>query len=335
MKVFAIDPKDVVVDQEYRTRHGEPDAKKVKEFLDSMVDRNERNLPPQILNAVVRPGEKEGKYVLVDGEHRLLALVEFNKLMKANGEDVVPLYATVEVDKDKVTTLTTSIEANLRAELDLLDKAVGMARLQEAGQTLEQIAHTYHCGVSTASDIIAVGKLPKKIQAKIESGTLTIEGAMVLARYNKDPKLQEELLTLAEQDRKAMDSIEERAAARAKAAAEPKGEKGTTEAKGKKAAPAAKKKTAKGKTTAENVKAAVAEKGVQKRKKTAEATPSTKSYRAFVKLVEDKEWQKGLPGPALDLIGVIEGWFEGDRGDQSLHNGFEKFCKSSVASKAA
>lgn len=326
MLILELDPKDVIVNAESRTRRAEPDEKKVTSFAHSMLERSEAGQTHQILPGVVRPAEDEGKYLLEDGEHRLKA-VEYLNSSLPKGAEPFKFLATVSRDDDAQAILT-SVEANLtRADLNLFDKAVGLQRLVDLGMTQEQIAQRLNMKPSTVSDTLTAGKLPIKYQ-QTALKKLTEEATIVLARVPVDMRddILEASIAYHEQVEAIGTAAEEAAAAEEEDEQEeeaPKAKKATKSAP-KSAAVARKGKGKSGKVSAETVKRVARQKGAMKDKS---GRRSSKDIQTFLEAFFGPNVTESIPQPARDLAEYLDIYIDGDRGDGWMKQKMLECCR--------
>ena len=349
-KLQAFDPSTLVVNPAIRARRGEPNKDKVDTLAANMYERRQANTFHQIQPGVVRIIEENGVETveLIAGDHRRLAEIKLNANL-GDGDERYDFLAIAVPANDTQALLDALDENEFRVAATVFDKGDAWSKLVALGLKQSEIAARYGAKESTVSDYIKTAKLPKKIQVAVAKGELTEEGAIALARYNKDPKLQEELFNLSTLERESRESIMARAEARSKGEpepteSEPEAEETAPESKSSKSkvpvSEAVKnkpktggKKTATGKTTAADVKSAIKKQGVQKKKTDA---GSRNTLRDLIQLLQARYGEKvadPVPEPYATLAGAIEEYYDG-LGDQAFINRWEKCVRVKFAAAA-
>lgn len=329
-------PEEIILNPAIMERPGDPDEEFVAQLADSIFDNGQEDV-----GKVRKDGDK---IELIAGKHRLAAIQMLNANL-SDGQKPFKFRAEV-VSADDSTALTKSVlENEFKLPPTLFERADAMQRLVDSGKTQVQVGKAFNVPESVVSDTLKAGKLPKKYRVMVEKGKMTEEAAIVFARYNKDPKTQEDLLKLAEQTREAEDAIIARAEAHAGAEADAEAESAADEGKKKKKSKgkteadrvfdqmpkprkAGGKKQTPGKITASDAKAAVKKKGVQKR--TTGPAPGI-SKNKFITILQALFGPKAqdVPKPVKELAKKIEARLDDEISDAVLQNAFLKCCKES------
>lgn len=333
-KTQLFKPEELIVNPGIRARRGEPRPADVERLANNMLERRNNGQFHQIQPGVVRILD-DGTAELIAGDHRRLAQIKLNSSLPDGSapEDRFEFWAVAVPANDQQALLDALDENEFRKATDVADRGEAWQKLIDLGFKQAEVAARYQVGESTVSETIRVAKLPRKYIDAIKKGKLTEEAAMALARWNKDPKLQEELAELAEQERIAREAIEARAEARAKGEKEPAAATVKDNGKGAPKSDAVKKggrKTAPGRTTAADVKAAAKKKGVNKRE-----GKSGNSIRDLVKLLASQYGEKveeSVPEPYSELASAIEEYADG-LGDRAFLNRWEKCVRTRFASE--
>ncbi len=338
-KIQFFDPATVQVNKAILARKGDPDKKRVKELASNFFDRRESGRSPQIQPGIVRVSD-DGTVEVIAGRHRLAADLYLNS---QDGVGDPFEFMAIAVPANDEQALIDAIEENeWRTATDVFDRAEAMSKLVDLKKTHAEIAIHFNCKESTVSETLRLGKAPAKIKKMVKDGLMTEEAAYVFARYNDDPKTQEELVNLATATREALSAIEDRAANKADAETEAEQEQAEEgDSKGKKkskgSAPTSeavkgKKKAASKKVTASDAKDAVKKKGVAKRKT---ETAKGRSKKDLVLFLEAMVGSDDIAEPIKELAGVIERYLDEDIGERGLQNSFEKCCKAKFTAASA
>jgi ParB family chromosome partitioning protein len=122
---------------------------------------------------VVRPGERDGSYVLVAGERRLRAA-------DMAGLSTIP--AVIRASESEERDLTEALIENLqRMDLSPLEEAAAYRNLlEDFGMTHEQIATRVGKSRSTVTNTLRLLLLPSQIQGMLERGELSAGHARAL-----------------------------------------------------------------------------------------------------------------------------------------------------------
>jgi len=122
---------------------------------------------------VVRPGERDGSYVLVAGERRLRAA-------DMAGLSTIP--AVIRVSESEERDLTEALIENLqRMDLSPLEEAAAYRNLlEDFGMTHEQVAARVGKSRSTVTNTLRLLLLPSQIQGMLERGELAAGHARAL-----------------------------------------------------------------------------------------------------------------------------------------------------------
>ena len=352
MKLQAFVPSEVVVNPALLARKGTPDKKKVQALAENMLQRREDGRPHQIQPGVVRVNG-DGVAECFVGQHRLAAETLLNTQMP-EGVDPFEFWAIAVPSNDEQALIDAVEENAWREATTLEDRGYAMHLLEDAGVTQEKIGKHFKLATSTVSDTLRFAKMPAKFRKMVKDGTMTEEAALLAARYNKDAKIQEDIMAVAVQTRTALDAIAERAAnhadaekeAEAEASTEPeegaeapeKGKKASTKTaptsdavKGKKKAAGGKGAT-KGKVTAEDVKQAINTLDVKKKKAAGDkkATRTMTNFLTFLEANYGPNVDENVSEAIAEWAGKFEDWRNMKVGDQGLKNAFAKCFKSKL-----
>lgn len=236
MQVQAFDPKEVITNPSLLARKGPPKKDKVQAFAENMLSRREQGRPHQIQPGIVRINE-DGSVECFIGQHRKAAEAHLNDNLP-EGEDPFLFYAIAVPSTDEQALIDAIHENAWREEANLEDKSHAAEVLKGMGKNQEESAKHLKCSVGYVSDLLRYSKLPAKFKKRVKDGTLTEEAGLDLARYNKNPDVQDKILAIADDARAAVDALhqqqDEHAAAEAEAAAELAAEKAAGGKGGKK-----------------------------------------------------------------------------------------------------
>lgn len=347
-KIQLYDPAIVKLNPAISARKGEPAKSKVDMFADNMMERREANRPHQIMPGVVRVLEDGTVEVLV-GRHRLAAEVKLNSML---GEGMEPFqFLAVAVPSTDEQALLDAIEENeYRVASSPFDRGESAKKLADLGYSQKLIGQKFGIKQSTVSSLIQCADLPKKIQAAFDAGKITEEALMIIASYNSDKVLQDELFGLAAQESQARKDVEARAAARAKGEvveAEPEKSEETetdTPTTGKKssvpkstAVTGKKKKKTSDKITGSDVKSAVAKKGAGKKKSAPKDKGRSKmELLKFWQAIAGEKVTEEVPDTWREFAERQEMFLDGDISETQFRNTVTKcFKEKFAASKAA
>jgi len=166
-------PLDLIEGNPYQTR-----SKVDNDYLEELAASIEANGVLQPIT--VRPGKKDGRYLLIAGECRWRA----SRLAK---KETIP--ALVRRVSDQVALELTIIENLQRQDLNCLDQARAFGRLTDEFQlTQEQIA--LHTGLerSSVGNYLRLLRLPDAVRELLRIGQLEFGQAKVLMAI-KDPEI--------------------------------------------------------------------------------------------------------------------------------------------------
>jgi ParB/RepB/Spo0J family partition protein len=132
----------------------------------------------QIVALVVRPDtDKAGKYILVDGRRRFMAMQEL-KMAEA--------FVTLS-EGDDVESYTKALTANLNREGHTpMEVASAIGYLLEQGKKNREIARDTGMSEAFVSQHKALLELPGDVQSAINKGVLSLTQARVLQRVNEE-----------------------------------------------------------------------------------------------------------------------------------------------------
>jgi ParB family transcriptional regulator, chromosome partitioning protein len=139
---------------------------------------------------VVRPAEKEGRYILVLGERRYRA-------SKMAGKETIP--AIVRRVSDQQAAELTIVENLQREDLNCLEQAEAFRVLsRDFNLTQAQIAEKVGVARESVSNYMRLLKLPHSVQEYLAAGGLGFSEAMVLLQMENEEKLEELAATAVE-----------------------------------------------------------------------------------------------------------------------------------------
>ena len=131
---------------------------------------------------VVRPAEKEGRYILVLGERRYRA-------SKMAGKETIP--AIVRRVSDQQAAELTIVENLQREDLNCLEQAEAFRVLsRDFNLTQAQIAEKVGVARESVSNYMRLLKLPHSVQEYLAAGGLGFSEAMVLLQMENEEKLE-------------------------------------------------------------------------------------------------------------------------------------------------
>jgi len=149
---------------------------------------------------VVRPGETEGRYVLVLGERRCRA-------SKLAGKTSIP--AIVRRVSDQQAAEMTIVENLQRQDLNCMEQAAAFSRLsQKFGLTQEQIGERVGLSRESVSNYMRLLKLPGTVMQYLLDGELGFSEARMLLQF-EDVHLIAKLADHAVRKHMSVDQLEE------------------------------------------------------------------------------------------------------------------------------
>src|SRR5271165_2612047 len=161
---------DVIDKNPYQTRYVF-DEEMLMELADSIKEHG------VVQPVVVRPGEKEGTYILVLGERRLRA-------SKMAGKDTIP--ALVRTLSPQQAAEMTVLENVVREDLNCLEQAEAFRVLsQEFHLTQAQIAERIGVSRETVANYMRLLRLPEKVMSYLLEDRLSFSDAREILRLEK------------------------------------------------------------------------------------------------------------------------------------------------------
>jgi ParB family transcriptional regulator, chromosome partitioning protein len=159
----------------YQTRiYFEPDS--LEDLADSIKQSG------VVQPVVVRPAEKEGRYILVLGERRYRA-------SKMAGKETIP--AIVRRVSDQQAAELTIVENLQREDLNCLEQAEAFRVLsRDFNLTQAEIAQKVGVARESVSNYMRLLKLPHSVQEYLAAGGLGFSEAMVLLQMENEEKLE-------------------------------------------------------------------------------------------------------------------------------------------------
>jgi ParB/RepB/Spo0J family partition protein len=134
---------------------------------------------------LVCPADQPGHYVVVAGHRRLEAA-------RRAGLTDVPCTVRELSDAERVEIMLA--ENIARSALSPIEEASGYFRLIEFGVTLAEMARKIGRSARHINGRLALLELPRKVQAAVDSGELTVGDATALLAFKDDPEVIERLL---------------------------------------------------------------------------------------------------------------------------------------------
>lgn len=134
---------------------------------------------------LVSPAEEAGQYVVVAGHRRLEAA-------RRAGLGEVPCTVRELSDAERVEIMLA--ENIARSALSPIEEGSGYFRLVEFGVPLADIARRIGRSARHVNGRLALLELPRKVQASIDSGELTVSDGTALLALKDDPDVIERLL---------------------------------------------------------------------------------------------------------------------------------------------
>lgn len=183
----------------------------------------------QLVALVVKPTEKEGKYLLVDGRRRYMALKE------AGIKDAFVTFTTGDEAEDKAKGLVANLNREGHAPMEI---AVVFKELLDSGMKNQEIAKMHGVSGGYVSQHTNLLNLPEHAQDAVKKGWLTPSQSRALLRLNlEDPKHSNKFDTLLDKAVNGMSAqeIEERVVAflDKEGKTKPPKKKGTTKGRGR------------------------------------------------------------------------------------------------------
>jgi len=176
-------PLDVIEKNPYQTRYVF-DEESLWELRDSIKEHG------VVQPVVVRPGEEEGRYILVLGERRLRA-------SKMAGKETIP--ALVRRLSPQQAAEMTVLENVMREDLNPIEQAEAFRVLSlEFKLTQEQIADRIGMSRETVSNYMRLLRLPRKVMDYMLSERLSFSDAREILRLENDEYIEavaEEVVT--------------------------------------------------------------------------------------------------------------------------------------------
>lgn len=129
----------------------------------------------------VRPADG-GKYEVIDGRRRYMAIAKLVKAKKWKKSDTVPVLVRNE---DDAGALETSLAANtIRLPMHPVDQHSVFARLVEQGRNVDEIAASFGITKRTVQQHMALGKLAPVIRDAWKKGKIDTKAAQAFADHS-------------------------------------------------------------------------------------------------------------------------------------------------------
>lgn len=160
-------------------------------IVQSLVDEEE----PSLIKVVA---EGDG-YKVWDGRTRLRAVPEANRQRKKLGKKPLRFIIAVTDPPEEVSeVIKGSIRSNIRMEDPPTVLAMHVSRALAADVTEEWLCKTLDMNAKKLHEYLALLDLPKKVQAHVDDGTISIAAALALTRLDeKDVEAAAEKLAAA------------------------------------------------------------------------------------------------------------------------------------------
>lgn len=326
MKIQEINPSDVDFNPVIAARAGDVDKANVADIAQSYVMRREAGQIHQIQPGVVR--SVANRYQVIVGRHRLVAAKECNEQL-GKGEEPFLFHAIVVRDGDEAALITAITENEKRKDSTIFDRGDAMQRLLDLGKSQDQIAAIYNVAKSTVSATLAAGKLPSKLKKMVQNGDMEPDAALLIATC-EDTEVRNEIIEHCIEEQNFFQEMEERISKKGKGAdSKPdKGKSASSAAEPEESTGKGKSKTkAKPRINKEAVSRAAKQTGKSAARKAAKASGSLtgKQFRAHLEaMYKDKE--SPLPKAARELIGKLEGFYDGELSPIQFRNSLVKNC---------
>lgn len=136
---------------------------------------------------VVRPGDKDGQFVLVAGERRLRAL-------QALGVDSVPVLVRTDLKTDDQKAKAAAVAENSedgRYNLNAIELGRVFAELEKGGWTVARIAGECNVETQKVRRCLTLMQAPEDVRLRVEAGTMSVAPALELAKL--DPATREKI----------------------------------------------------------------------------------------------------------------------------------------------
>jgi ParB family chromosome partitioning protein len=155
-------------------------------------------------NLVVEP-DGEGKFRIVSGHRRYLALKLLKRRKAIDDGFKVPVEIRKGLDEDDALRIAT-IENVQRANLDPIDEAEAFAAMLQNGATIEDVSAKTGLSEQTIRRRLALANLSNPVKAAVRKGELAlgIAEAMTLASEDQQRQLLKEIRDGADLDREAI-----------------------------------------------------------------------------------------------------------------------------------
>ena len=139
-----------------------------------------------LLTKAVKQEDGTNKYLIIDGQHRILACREVEK----NGESYGWIPFTVDNSINNETRQILMLRRNTGASMSTYDEAKCYKKLIDFGWTREEIAKESGKTTSHISQVLPLTSVPKKAEKMLKNGQISSTLLLhVLARHNDDWEL--------------------------------------------------------------------------------------------------------------------------------------------------
>jgi ParB/RepB/Spo0J family partition protein len=145
-----------------------------------------------IVQPLVVAPQDDDTYIIIAGHRRFAAAEQA-------GLETVPCIVRHVSDEERIELAL--IENLQREDISVTDEAGGYFRLVEAGWTVKDLAKRVGRSARHVSGRLALLELPKRMQAKVDRGDLSIADAAELLRAKGRPDVFAELVTAVLEDR--------------------------------------------------------------------------------------------------------------------------------------
>lgn len=275
----------------------------------------------QLQPGLVRPAGKD-TWEIIFGGCRYRALKLANEL-RAKNEEPIPFRAYIVDRMEDDVAMIRSVAENFRQDINVVDKALMMQQLMEAGKSRKQVSEYFHVSPAQVTQLLKVLKLGKKVQRAASRGELPTEAALIIASI-EDKAEQEKVFEDAVNWQTWLDESAAAGAVEEEEAAEAATEDEAPEAEAK-----PKKTSKKAKTVGkkgQKVSTAAVKKAVEKHRGPSAEDGKPRTRKQFQDLMDALNTSAASKA-ARDLMRALTGWFNGDLTDQRLANAFDRNCK--------
>jgi ParB/RepB/Spo0J family partition protein len=145
-----------------------------------------------IVQPLVVAPKDDDTYIIIAGHRRFAAAEQA-------GLETVPCIVRHVSDEERIELAL--IENLQREDISVTDEAAGYFRLVEAGWKVKDLAKRVGRSTRHVSGRLSLLELPKRIQAKVDRGDLTIADAAELLRAKGHPEVFAELVSAVLEDR--------------------------------------------------------------------------------------------------------------------------------------